>query len=195
MKFKCKNETIDVFINRVDDVNQNLSSFCKDATETIDELNGLTGQKQHSLEELYAMVSSAYESVKIKRDHYRQQLSTCKSQLSSTPKDIKVTSTSSNGETKTETKSNPAYENLGQQLKNINSKINKCDDVAYELIEEKSILDRLLGDINNSSAKLSQTSNSISRAINALKGLNTKASDSLSKAKNCVNSYLSVSIK
>lgn len=77
----------------------------------------------------------------------------------------------------------------------IDNKINKCDDVAYKLIEEKSILDRLLGDINNSSAKLNQTSNSISRAINALKGLNTKASDSLSKAKNCVNSYLSVSIK
>lgn len=77
----------------------------------------------------------------------------------------------------------------------IDNKINKCDDVAYELIEEKSILDRLLGDINNSLAKLSQTSNSISRAINALKGLNTKASDYLSKAKNCVNSYLSVSIK
>ena len=135
MKFQCKNETIDEFINRVDDVNQNLSSFCKDATETIDELNGLTEQKQHLLEELYAMVSSAYESVKIKRDHYRQQLSTCKLQLSSTPKDIKVTSTSSNGEIKTEIKSNPAYENLVQQLKNINSKINKCNYVAYKLNE------------------------------------------------------------
>ena len=77
----------------------------------------------------------------------------------------------------------------------IDNKINKCNDVAYKLIEEKAVLDRLLGYINNSSAKLSQTSNSISRAIDALKGLNTKASNSLSKAKNCVNSYLSVSIK
>lgn len=195
MKFQCKNETIDEFIERVDDLKKIFSSFCNDVTEAIDGLNNLTEQKKLSLEELYSMVSSAYESVNAKRKQYRQQLSSCKSQLSSTPKDIKVTSTSSNGETKTETKSNPVYENLVQQLNTINSKINKCNDVAYKLSEKESALDRLIGYVSSCSSDLRRTSNEISNSINAVNSLNTKASNSLSRAKNCVNSYLSVSIK
>lgn len=187
-------EIVSKIKNDNENIISNLNIVGYSFSRAVDELTNECDSKINAYNRLLSKVSDIERKASNKLSGYTSNLSSAKSQASSTPKTIKETSVDSEGNSVTRNVNNPAYaaaqSNLNRAQQNVTAATNCMNNIS---IYKKNIESRLQS-LNSFKKSIEEVGNSAKNQVNKIEIYTEAASKSFDKILAVIESYTNKNI-
>lgn len=141
---------------------------------------------------LYQECQNLYKEIQRRKKEIEEEVAAAEAIAESTPKEIEVTKTDSEGNQTTVTQHNPAYDVAQRNLREANTRLNRIKDLSYKVYNKRDELKNSLDQALIKQREIEVRTSELDCIFNEIMNKNRTASSSIGNTISAIEDYLSV---